>query len=381
MLEFDFVKAVSEPIRSLAGFPLPAIVADRSFTVHWSNKLAQRLYPHITESQGLQGILAEYDTAWILEQLESTGNYTIGDIIPLTGVCMSLSPIFDERRAVGVVILLMGPGTLLNGGEYHRASHTATALTSGIRRAMGDVFDVMDVASGKADILDLGWMKHNFQRMEYYGYRILRIADNVAEYALCQGGDLELQCEPVDLFALLDGLSATITTMAAAAEIPVFFQVPSASAFACADASRIELAFLNILHNALYFTKPNNRVTVTAFRRRGVIYIKVEDRGPGIPPDILPQIFRPYFAYDQDRPPQTTGLGLTLAKLITQAHGGTIAVDSRLNRGTTITLTFPESSLNQPVPLGQSAALLHLDDRFSKVYTGLGDLMADPYLK
>ena len=378
MMEFEFIRAVSELTRGLTGFPLPAIVADRSFAVYWSNKLAKTLYPHITGTQGLRDILAEYDPAGILEQLESSGNCTIGDIVPLTGVCMSLSPIIQEGQVAGAVVLLMGPGTLLNGGEYHHSSKTAAALTSSIRRAVGDAFDAMDVASGKADVLDMGWIKPNLQRLEYYGYRILRIADNVTEYARFQGGNLVLRTEPVDIFALLAGLSATITAMAAAVEIPVSFQVPDVSAYACIDVSRVELVLLNILHNALYFTKPGNHVTVTAFRCGGVIHIKVADRGRGIPSGLLAQIFRPYFAYDQDGPAQTTGLGLTLAKLITQAHGGAVAVDSQPGLGTTVTLTLPESPLSQPIPLGQSAGLLRLDDRFSRVYTGLGDLMAGP---
>ena len=78
-------------------------------------------------------------------------------------------------------------------------------------------------------------------------------------------------------------------------------------------------------------------VRVTLFQGEESIGISISDRGEGIPKKNLARIFEPFFSTRPDR----MGLGLAFTKRVMEEHGGKIRVESRLKRGTTITLTFP----------------------------------------
>ena len=104
------------------------------------------------------------------------------------------------------------------------------------------------------------------------------------------------------------------------------------------DPGRLQLVFDNLLNNALKYTPAGGKVRVTARPEDGMVRFAVEDTGIGIAPEHLPRIFEKFFRV----PGQehiSSGLGLTIAKEIVEAHGGAIEVASRPGQGTTFTFT------------------------------------------
>lgn len=105
----------------------------------------------------------------------------------------------------------------------------------------------------------------------------------------------------------------------------------------------VEGALLNLLSNAVDASPPGGRVTLSATPRvrqgRPGAELAVTDRGPGIPPDVLPHIFEPFFT---TKPPgQGTGLGLALTRRMISRCGGHLDVDTAPGRGTTMRLWLP----------------------------------------
>jgi signal transduction histidine kinase len=81
----------------------------------------------------------------------------------------------------------------------------------------------------------------------------------------------------------------------------------------------------------------------------------VEDTGPGIPPDELPRIFEPYWSGERGKH-KGVGLGLFIAGAIVRAHGGELAVKSKLGDGATFSFTLPISEVTARLSAGQSRA-------------------------
>ncbi len=101
------------------------------------------------------------------------------------------------------------------------------------------------------------------------------------------------------------------------------------------DEDMLRQVLVNLLLNSLQASPQGARVTVRVERSGARASLVVEDQGCGIPPDLLPSIFKPYVAGN----PDGHGLGLAIVKRFVEDHGWTIKADSQLNRGTVITVS------------------------------------------
>jgi heavy metal sensor kinase len=101
----------------------------------------------------------------------------------------------------------------------------------------------------------------------------------------------------------------------------------------------------NLIDNALTYTPPSGVVTVSVNGDKGLVAVRVEDTGIGIPQGEIPRIFRRFYRCDRSRSRPGGGLGLSLVKAIVQSHRGQITVTSTPNVGTTFTITLPRAPL------------------------------------
>ena len=109
------------------------------------------------------------------------------------------------------------------------------------------------------------------------------------------------------------------------------------------DASLLRRLLTNLLDNAAKYSEPPTPVRLAVRREGDGVVVEVRDRGIGIDPQDLPRLFTPFFRTDRSRARGTggTGLGLTLAKRIAEAHGGTISAESAPGEGTTFRVHLP----------------------------------------
>ncbi|MFZ0734330.1 MAG: ATP-binding protein [Candidatus Sulfotelmatobacter sp.] len=112
------------------------------------------------------------------------------------------------------------------------------------------------------------------------------------------------------------------------------------------DSDQIHQVMLNLLLNALQAIDTNGKVTVTVEKQGKDAVVGVADNGRGIPPENLPNIFRPFFTTKGDG----TGLGLSLARRIVEDHQGRIDVTSTLGKGTTFVVVLPLQRAATPQP-------------------------------
>ena len=112
------------------------------------------------------------------------------------------------------------------------------------------------------------------------------------------------------------------------------------------DAHRISQVLRNLLENAIIHTGNGGRITVTAEEHDNRVKVSVTDTGEGIPAEDLPNIFERFYRIDKSRTRATggSGLGLTIAKRLVEAHGGQIEVQSEPGKGSRFTFTLPVSA-------------------------------------
>jgi two-component system, OmpR family, sensor histidine kinase KdpD len=111
-----------------------------------------------------------------------------------------------------------------------------------------------------------------------------------------------------------------------------------------------EAALFNILENAANYTQPGTLVAVTVSERENRAIIRIQDEGPGIPPEDLPHLFEKFYrGHSGEWKPRGTGLGLAIARGFVAAMGGTIAASNRKDRaGAVFTIEFPAGPARSP---------------------------------
>ena len=109
------------------------------------------------------------------------------------------------------------------------------------------------------------------------------------------------------------------------------------------DKARVEQVLMNMVSNAIKYTKDGGRITIKAGVRGGEVWCSVKDNGIGIPKDDTTKVFDRFYRVDKARSRESggTGLGLSIAQEIVVRHGGRIDLKSRLGHGTTITVWLP----------------------------------------
>lgn len=172
---------------------------------------------------------------------------------------------------------------------------------------------------------------------------ILSIVDDVLDLARAEAGAMPMALEPVDATEVAGATVALTQPLAAARGIAL--ECEGGPVDVIADGRRLRQVLLNLVSNSLRFSSADTVVTIRteagAGRPPDVASIHVIDQGPGIPADLLDRLFVPFDRLGADAGREGgAGLGLVLAKRLTEAMGGVLELDSTVGVGTHVTITL-----------------------------------------
>ncbi|HEY1555062.1 MAG TPA: ATP-binding protein [Kofleriaceae bacterium] len=170
--------------------------------------------------------------------------------------------------------------------------------------------------------------------------RMEHMIRDLLDMAGIQAGRLVLERRLEDARTLLDEVVEVHSPLAAERGIRIERVGAPAGLRVDCDRERIGQVFANLVGNALKFCRRGDTIAIAIARTGDRARIAFRDTGPGIADLDLPHLFEPYYSASRHNK-QGTGLGLYICKAIVEAHGGTIAVDSALGRGTTFVITLP----------------------------------------
>jgi len=177
-------------------------------------------------------------------------------------------------------------------------------------------------------------------RMLRVTQRIRKISESLVDFSRVR----KQHFEPVPLRALIEDAWSLVAIDEKAAQAR-FTNNIAADHFANGNSDRLIQVFVNLLRNALYAIRPGGAIAAQSRRlhrnSQSWIAVTVEDNGPGIPPDVLPDIFDAFVSSRLDA--KGTGLGLTVAEGIVHQHGGTIAASNRAEGGASLEVALPAS--------------------------------------
>jgi signal transduction histidine kinase len=185
------------------------------------------------------------------------------------------------------------------------------------------------------------------------GQHLLNLINDVLDVSKVEFGKVELLEETVDVMGVVEACIRLMRERAETAGIRLQQELPRSLPQIQADSRRLKQILLNLLSNAVKFTPPGGRVTIRASDGADGLRLIVEDSGIGIAASDLEKALRPFGQIDSRlaRKYQGTGLGLPLARSMTELHGGKLVLESAPGRGTTATVWLPASRILSPAGL------------------------------
>ncbi len=200
---------------------------------------------------------------------------------------------------------------------------------------------------GYVEAIRDGLIEPTSETLESVHKQVLHLADLVEDLrvlALAEAGDLRLRIEAHAVGDVLREAVEPFRPRAQARNIELSTSVKPGLPYAAMDRTRISQVVSNLLENAIRHTPQGGAVTLTAGRGGpGMVRITVADTGEGIPPEDLPSLFDRFYRADPSRARATggVGLGLTIARQLVEAHGGTISARSEPGEGATFAFELP----------------------------------------
>jgi two-component system phosphate regulon sensor histidine kinase PhoR len=183
---------------------------------------------------------------------------------------------------------------------------------------------------------------------------LTQMSEELLDLSRIESGQVDLDLRSISPRALLRSAADRMRLQAERAGLEFRLECPDDLPAVLVDRGRLEQVLVNLIHNAVKFTRPGGEVVLSAqvdseiqalvsagLKARRFIQISVRDNGRGIPADDVPRIFERFFRVERSRSGGGTGLGLSIARHIVEAHGGRIWVESLEGRGSTFFFSVP----------------------------------------
>ncbi len=174
--------------------------------------------------------------------------------------------------------------------------------------------------------------------------RLFGLVNQLLDVVRLDVGALRLDRAPQDLTALVSGMVEVHEPLARRRGVALVSELPDALVVVDVDRREIEKVFANLLGNALKFTPPGGTVRVTLAADATTARVAIADTGPGMAPEVRERVFERFYSARESAVQPGTGIGLSLARELTEHHDGRLEVDSAPGAGSTFTVVLPISA-------------------------------------
>ncbi|MGE5375188.1 MAG: sensor histidine kinase [Bacteroidota bacterium] len=213
-------------------------------------------------------------------------------------------------------------------------SHELRTPLTAIKGSMEGLMDGVLPATGET-----------FQQIHAEADRLNRLVDDLQELSRVEARAYELELRPLDVHSLVETIARRLSTQFEARRIVLDLDLSPHLPPVLADEGRIIQVLTNLTGNALRYTPEGGRVTIRVRQAGQALQFSVQDTGIGIPPEHLPHIFDRFYRVDKSRSRQAgggSGIGLTIARALVEAHGGRIWAESGgAGKGSIFHFTLP----------------------------------------
>ena len=214
-------------------------------------------------------------------------------------------------------------------------SHELRTPLTAIRGAVETLLD--------GALSDPKYARHFGEVIKRHVDRLQSLLNDLLDLAKIESGEVEPRRGEISAAEFADSVLSAVSDLAGSKGVELLRDLPKGPFSFKGDRRQLEQALVNLLDNAVKYTMPGGKVTLSIGQEGEDLCLSVTDTGIGIPEEHLPRIFERFYRVDKARSRDLggTGLGLAIVKHITQAHGGRLHVVSKPNKGSTFQILIP----------------------------------------
>lgn len=262
----------------------------------------------------------------------------------------------DQKRPLRfaqVLIPILGLGMLLALYLLHRSFARLNAIsqlkTDFVANVSHELKTPLALIRMFGETLQLGRIREESKKLEYYeiitreSERLTHLINNVLDFASIEAGKKQYELQTTDLTRVVKETLKAYKFQLDQKGFEVSLQAPEAPLITQADPDAVSQAIINLINNAIKYSRDTKRLQVSVKQNGETIEIHVRDHGVGIPRKDQAKIFEGFFRSKQaiSKGARGTGLGLALVNHIMESHSGRIELESQLGTGSTFSLIFP----------------------------------------
>jgi signal transduction histidine kinase len=209
----------------------------------------------------------------------------------------------------------------------------------------------LNAIAGYAELLEMGLhgemtpqQVESVRRIQRSQRHLLRLVEDVLSFAKVEAGKIAMEIVEVKLHAQLEQAMELTASEMRMKNITCTYGGCDPALAVSADGERVQQVVVNLLTNAMKYTAPGGRVTLSVSPNGNEVDVVVRDTGVGIPADQLERIFEPFVQLPQlHSNPSGIGMGLAISRELARTMGGDVTAASEVGVGSTFTLTLPRS--------------------------------------
>jgi two-component system phosphate regulon sensor histidine kinase PhoR len=209
-----------------------------------------------------------------------------------------------------------------------------------LRTPLAGLKALVDTLRGGA-IKDRPAAKRFLKRMDTELDTLTQLVEELLELTRIESGQAPLRLAPNLVTEIVIPAVERLRPQAERSGVELSVELPQDLPTVLVDVEQSRLVLTNLIHNAVKFTPPGGKITISAQANEDEMVFTVKDTGVGIPDDDLLRVFERFYKADRARSGGGTGLGLAIAKHVIQAHGGRIWAESVEGQGSTFFFTLP----------------------------------------